>query len=98
MINVKCENYFLIFLIAADILLNFLETVFSLKIFLLTPRMISGCKSLKASAAFFASPALIWSSTFFTKVLILLFLALLTLFFAALERNAFFAADVLAIV
>ncbi len=59
--------------------------------------MISGSNALKASRALGSSLALIASSTFLTKVLILLFLAVLTKFFAMLPLSAFFADLVLAI-
>lgn len=91
------ENYFLILRIAEEILLSFLAAVLSLKTFFVTPRISSGSNALKASRALFSSLALMASSTFLMKLLIRFFLAELITFFDALERRAFFAAEVLAI-
>jgi len=78
-------------LILADNLDIFLAAVFLERMFFATPRINSGCATLYASAAAFASPPLIAASTFFTHVRMRLLRDVLISLRRALVRILFFA-------
>ena len=97
LIKLIYQNYFLILRIAVESRESLREAVLSFITFLVTPRIISGSRFLKASRALVSSPTLIAPSTFLMKDLIRLMRAVLTIFFFSLERNAFLADFVFAI-